>query len=136
MPLLESKEGGDYCSHEALQYHQKQTSPPKDKVQKEEKSGVVYNISCSECESSYVGETERSLKNRLVEHKRSSSPVGHHMDYNKHSFADAEVSVIHQETGWFCRGMAKAIHITKLDPNLNRDRGHHHLPAIYREIFP
>ena len=44
---------------------------PKDKVHKEEMSGVVYHIACGECDSSYVGETERSLKKRLTEHKRS-----------------------------------------------------------------
>ena len=109
---------------------------PKDKVPKEDKSGVVYHITCGECESSYVGETERSLKKRLTEHKRSSSPVGHHMEYHKHTFSKAEVSVVHQETGWFRRGVAEAIHIAKTDPKLNRDRGRHFLPAIYREILP
>ena len=74
---------------------------PKDKVLKEEKSGVVYHIACGECESFYVSETERSLKKRLTEHKRSSSSVGHHMEYHQHTFSNAEVSVVHQETGWF-----------------------------------
>ena len=32
--------------------------------------GVVYNIPC-ECESVYVGETGRTLKQRITEHKRA-----------------------------------------------------------------
>ncbi len=107
---------------------------PKDKVDPKDKTGVVYHITCSDCEVAYVGETERSLKKRLTEHKRSSSPVGHHMIYNDHSFDPEQVSIVHQEPGWFHRGIAEAIHISWLDPNLNRDRGRHNLPAIYREI--
>ncbi len=107
---------------------------PKDKVDPKDKTGVVYHITCSDCDASYVGETERSLKKRLKEHKRSSSPVGHHMIYNEHSFDPENVSVVHQEAGWFRRGIAEAIHISRIDPNLNRDRGRHNLPAIYREI--
>ncbi len=108
---------------------------PKDKVKKEDKSGIVYHIQCSDCEASYVGETERSLKKRVAEHHRSSSPVGHHMQYNQHSFTTENVSVIQQEPGWFQRGVAEAIHISRRDPNLNRDRGRHLLPPIYREIL-
>ena len=58
------------------------------------------------------------------------------MDYNQHVFSKAEVFVVQQEAGWFQRGVAEAIDITKLDPNLNQERGRHHLPAIYREVLP
>ena len=108
---------------------------PKDKVRPEEKSGVVYKIECADCEAKYVGETERSLKKRITEHHRDSSPVGHHMGYQKHSFTTDNVSVVHQESTWFKRGVAEAIHITLEDPSLNRDRGRHTLPAIYREVL-
>ncbi|KAI8519944.1 hypothetical protein Bbelb_032010 [Branchiostoma belcheri] len=52
---------------------------PKDKTPKEEKCGVVYCIPCQgttrqgTCEESYIGETERSLRTRFLEHKRPSS---------------------------------------------------------------
>ena len=101
----------------------------------EEKSGVVYKIECSDCEATYVGETERSLKKRISEHHRDSSPVGHHMGYRKHSFTQDNVSVVHQEPTWFKRGVAESIHIAIVDPTLNRDRGRHTLPAIYREVL-
>ena len=108
---------------------------PKDRVMKEEKAGVVYHIKCSNCESHYIGETERKLKKRLHEHHRSSSPVGHHTHETQHSFSEDEVSVLHQESDWFRRGVAEAIYITRQQPDLNRDRGRHTLPAIYRELF-
>ena len=35
--------------------------------------GPVYEIKCENCEASYVGETERSLKSRFAEHRRPNS---------------------------------------------------------------
>ncbi len=107
---------------------------PKDKVKPEEKAGVVYKIECADCEATYVGETERTLKKRVSEHHRQSSPVGHHMGYRRHSFTQDNVSVV-QEATWFKRGVAESIHIALVDPSLNRDRGRHTLPAIYREVL-
>jgi hypothetical protein len=47
--------------------------PPKDKILREQKSGVVYHIPGGDCSGAYVGETEHALKTRLMEHKRPSS---------------------------------------------------------------
>ena len=33
------------------------------------KKGVVYRIPCQDCETSYIGETKRSLRKRIKEHK-------------------------------------------------------------------
>ena len=46
---------------------------PKDPVEKDKVVGPGYKISCEECEATYVGETERSLKARFGEHRRQSS---------------------------------------------------------------
>jgi len=108
---------------------------PKDKVPKGEKAGLVYQVKCGDCSASYVGETERKLNQRISEHHRSSSPIGHHLEWNHHSFSDSEVSILHQESDWFRRGVAEAIHIEEEGPILNRDRGRHTLPVIYREII-
>ena len=35
-----------------------------------QKSGIVYKISCTQCNFVYYGQTERSLKTGIVEHKR------------------------------------------------------------------
>ena len=32
-------------------------------------------------------------------------------------------------------GVAEVIHITRIDPTLNRDQGWHTLPNIYREVI-
>ena len=45
----------------------------KDPVSKENVVGPVYKIKCEECEVTYIGEMERSLKSRFNEHRRPSS---------------------------------------------------------------
>ena len=47
-------------------------------VEKSLKSGVVYEICCSRCNSRYVGQSSRHLQTRIKEHSRVSSPVGSH----------------------------------------------------------
>ena len=109
---------------------------PKDKVDKDDKAGLVYHVKCGDCDATYVGETERNLKKRISEHRQVSSPVGHHLNYNKHSLSKENVSVLHQENDWYRRGVAESIYIAMEEPILNRDKGRHTLPAIYREILP
>ena len=108
---------------------------PKDKLDKMDQAGVVYKIQCKDCPASYVGETERRLKTRVSEHRRTSSPVGHHTDYNAHSVDATSVSILHRETDWFKRGVAEAIHIQAEMPVLNRGRERHSLPPIYQTIL-
>ena len=109
---------------------------PKDKVPMEDKSGIVYQIKCGECTAAYVGESGRQLKERVSEHhKKHSSPICEHITQADHSFTNENVSVLYQEPEWFKRGVAEAIYIHRESPSLNRDRGRHTLPAIYREIL-
>ena len=41
---------------------------PKDHIEESEKSGLVYKISCPDCDAVYIGEAGRSLKTRKREH--------------------------------------------------------------------
>jgi hypothetical protein len=47
---------------------------PKDKVETLDKCGVVYHLSCKDCEAQYIGETERALKKRLLRNMKRISP--------------------------------------------------------------
>ena len=44
---------------------------PKDPIQKEQKSGVIYQINCKECDKEYIGETGRQLE--AIQRKGTSS---------------------------------------------------------------
>ena len=41
----------------------------KDNIRAQEDPGVVYAVGCTECEQVYVGETNRTAKQRIKEHK-------------------------------------------------------------------
>ncbi len=41
----------------------------------------------------------------------------------------------HREKDWFRRGVAESIYIAEGRPSLNRDRGRHTLPPIYRQLL-
>ena len=43
---------------------------PNDKVEKGKIGCPVYYITCDDCDATYVGKTERSLKTRFFEHRR------------------------------------------------------------------
>ena len=43
---------------------------PNDSVQKDKLSGFIYQVFCADCNLIYIGQTKRSLKSRLMKHKR------------------------------------------------------------------
>ena len=106
----------------------------KDKDHPQDKCGVVYQLTCQDCEASYIGETERALKQRLKEHLKDSSTVGHHMGYNKHKVDSQNIRIVDRDSRWFQRGVREAIQIRSRYPALNRDRGRHNLPSVYNTI--
>ena len=76
--------------------------------------GLVYRIPCSECSWSYIGETGRSLQERISEHKRavancqSNSEVASHVWERDHEIDWEGVSVLARESGKFRRWFKEA----------------------------
>ena len=99
------------------------------------KSGVIYKLSCNDCEENYVGETERKLDKRVSEHLKHSSPFGQHLIENDHLLERDNIQVLDREPRWFQRGVKEAIYIAAHSPTLNRDRGRHQLPATYNSLI-
>ena len=74
----------------------------KDAIKKEDTQNVVYEISCLDCNSKYIGQTKRKLKIRVNEHKRdikSDDPkseiarhakTGHKVNWKKPKIVDIE----------------------------------------------
>ena len=67
---------------------------PKDRDDPVDKCGVVYHLTCQDCDAHYIGETERALKTRLKEHNRDSSPVGHHMYFHQHKLDTDNIKIL------------------------------------------
>ena len=85
----------------------------------EDRTDIIYNISCAECDSSYIGETGRSLKDRLKEHKRafrlnnpSLSAVAEHAIDTGHKIGWDDAHIIDFETYFWPRKVKEAIWIT------------------------
>ena len=109
---------------------------PKDKIDKFNRCGVVYELQCENCDSLYVGETQRSLKVRYKEHSRLRSPVtavGEHKREKGHDFPPSNIKILDSEEQWLRRRVKEALFIKERNPNLNRDRGME-LPPIYSHL--
>ena len=111
---------------------------PKDKTPDLQKFGVVYQVTCPQCQHLYVGETGRTLATRMKDHTSHNtqpSAVGDHCREHGHVINKNNVEVLAREEGWFKRKIREAIEIKTLQPAINRDQGFD-LPAIYSEILP
>ena len=102
---------------------------PKDTVDPAKQDGVVYRIPC-ECGKVYIGETGRSIRERIKEHDRDirlartqisavsehANKIGHHPLWN-------EVKFIDRDSHWYTHRVKEAIHIRLHPDNINRDNG-------------
>ena len=86
------------------------------------------NLSCKDCNASYIGESGRKLGKRLSEHKSSAasskSAVREHVVRSGgHDIDWTGVKVLERESKEFSRRVLEAIQIKSKGPNLNRDKG-------------
>jgi len=104
---------------------------PKDKLNKNIKSNVIYRLKCddTQCKETYIGETSQPLKERYKQHCRAStskfsSAIWHHLNiHNGHSFSLDTTDILDREPRWFERGVKEAIYERIYRPSLNRKGG-------------
>ena len=99
---------------------------PKDPIPPWDKTGVIYSVPCC-CGRPYIGETGRSLKTRLSEHKRavrigdSRNAISFHVNSN---YIEWEKSlVLASESNLQRRKLREALLICKTPNNINTDPG-------------
>ena len=121
---------------------------PKDKLEKEEKVGVVYHQPCAgidhqPCPDVYIGETERTAAARFQEHtstatnalgKYKSAMLQHARDHGHH-FPLEDQTILSYESDWVKRGIKEALFIRALNPAINIDPGRHQLSAHFDSIL-
>ena len=99
------------------------------RVQPDRIKGVVYTVNCAECESTYIGETKRTLDTRLKEHKRAvitddrKNGIATHANTEEHSINWSSARVLHREQNWHRRKLLEALKISNTKPNMNLDSG-------------
>ena len=94
---------------------------PKDTVDPAKQDGVVYKIPC-ECGKVYIGETGRSMHERIKEHTACSNPILRRFRTGHYPLWD-EVKFIDRDPHWYTRRVKEAIHIRLHPDNINRDNG-------------
>ncbi|KAJ8036598.1 hypothetical protein HOLleu_20618 [Holothuria leucospilota] len=111
------------------------------KPKKRDIAGLVYYILCQVSGIiQYIGETERSLKSRFLEHCRPSSTSSEvsqhiHIESPGHHINLDEVKILEREPYYFKRGVKEAIHIRVNKPSLNRNGGRYKLPRVYDPLL-
>ena len=90
---------------------------PKDPVKPKDRAGVVYKVSCGDCDASYIGQTGRKLGERLAEHQNSisrrpeSSAVGQHSADTGHEIEWGNTEILGRDAWENRRLIREAIRI-------------------------
>ena len=93
------------------------------------KRGAVYEVPCGKCERVYIGETRRSLKERLKEHQYAvrtgnmNNGIASHAWQSKHSVDWSSAKVKTHETNTWKRKVLEAIKIQRHEHTSNLDCG-------------
>ena len=97
---------------------------PKDPYTAEDKSCVVYQIPCSNCDYVYIGQTKRGLKSRLADHRRATSQLRPEL---------SESEILKVENNYSKRLISEAWFINAHPKVMNRSDGDS-LPNVYRSL--
>ena len=119
---------------------------PNDKTDKKDITGPLYLTRCQgktsrgQCTETYIGETERSIKARFLEHRHPSSTSSEvsqhiHIESPGHNIDLQEVEILNREPRFVERGIREAIQIRVHQPTLNRDGGRHKLSSLYDTVL-
>ena len=114
---------------------------PKDPLTLEEKSCLVYQVPCFDCDFVYIGQTKRDLKSRLAEHKlaiRNQEPeksaLCEHSIQFDHLIDWNNSKVLKTEAHYSKRLTSEAWFINSHPHVMNRSDGDS-LPRVYRRLI-
>jgi len=108
---------------------------PKDKFDQDLLTGVVYKISCKDCEEVYIGQISHTLKSRTREHKRAvfsgdkNSLLVQHCGQTNHDFNFDDVEIVDRCSQWSRRLFLEAWHSIREPNSINE---HMHIPEMYK----
>ena len=94
------------CKKKGIQVHFKGTNTlrtalgnPKDKDPKHNQTGVIYHYQCPQinCPNAYIGESGRSLGERVKEHFKAPSPIHLHSTTTGHPMDPEQCNIVHKE---------------------------------------
>ena len=101
----------------------------KNRVPEEKRTGVVYEVPCRDCDHVYIGETGRTLKKRLAEHKQAVrrfdeiNGIAVHVHQHDHHIDWESARVVGNEMFYWRRRVLEAIKINSHPSTMNLDCG-------------
>jgi hypothetical protein len=97
--------------------YQQIKSVTKDQAPMLDHTNLIYNIPCSECDLSYVGQTSQYLKKRIDQHKKSTqrTAVFIHKEEENHTLDFDSVEILQREPQKRKREFLEMLHINNLD---------------------
>ena len=132
------------CKRKGIQVHFKGSNTlrtalgnPRDKDPKANQTGIIYHYQCphTNCTSSYIGESGRTLGDRIKEHFKAPSPIHLHSSTTGHPMDPNQFSIVHKEVNSQPRTIKEAMFIHVQDPPLNRNLGKYQLPHIWDHLL-
>jgi len=114
----------------------------KDQLNVTQQRNVVYRISCTQCNMTYVGQTKRQLKTRIKEHKLDInkktgilSVISEHRLELGHEFDWANTEILDIEKAYNKRLISEMIYIKMQNNSINRQTDTVSFPESYLSIF-
>ena len=132
------------CKKKDIQVHFKGTNTlrtalgnPKDKDPKNNLTGIIYYYQCPQinCPNAYIGESGRSLGERVMEHFKAPSPIHLHSTTTGHPMDPEQFNIVHKEVYSHSRTIKEAMLIYVQDPTLNRNLGKYQLSHIWDHLL-
>lgn len=114
----------------------------KDPISKLESKGVVYSIKCLQCNSCYVGQTCRKLKERIREHKynirqieqKQNSLTKHRLDKD-HNFDFLNPTILNRDSKYLSRLTKETLYIKLQKHTLNTMTERNSFTKIYDPLI-
>ena len=112
---------------------------PKDPIPDAQKTDIIYLWKCpaNTCTAEYIGETNRSLKERVSEHRnQTTSAIRNHHISTKHPKAELkDFTLIDRKSNTLHHQAKEALHIHIKDPSLNRNIGKVRIPSVFNKLL-
>lgn len=116
----------------------------KDKIENENRSNIVYQIECLNCDNKqYIGNTSQMLKGRIAGHKSDCNHqyrdkcvvVAHSMDHN-HRFDFENVKILTEENKEYKRNLLEELYIKSSETCINsKSKEAKNISNIYNYLF-
>ena len=112
---------------------------PKDPIPDAQTTDIIYHWKCpaNNCTAEYIGETNRSLKERVSDHRNqtTSNSRNHHIS-TKHPIAElTDFTIMDRDRNAIHCQAREALHIHMKDPSLNRNIGKIRIPSVYNKLL-